>query len=674
VPEGTVGSLAQKACPVNGCAVDTSSLDTSTIGCGCGDPSADCGDPGDACHYYTCYNCGCRLHSIPTLTYYADADGDNYGDLGRPVASCGQPTGYVTDSTDCNDGNASIHPGAPEVCDGVDQDCNGTADDGVATQTYYRDADGDGYGATASGTRDFCSQTVAAAAGYVPSNTDCNDAAGAVHPGATEVCNGVDDDCSGTADNGLTMQTYYRDLDGDGYGRSASGTKMACSLAVAGAGYVADNTDCDDGNKDIHPGAPEICANGKDDNCNGTVDTDAPMNSTFYRDMDADGYGAAAGGTVLACAPPMGYVSSNTDCDDANPAIHPGATEVCNNIDDNCDMSADNGLTTSTFFLDRDGDGFGSAMSGTKTACGAAVAGPGYVAAGGDCNDNDKNVYPGATEICNGVDDDCNGTPDNGLTMTTYYRDADGDGYGNDASAKTVCSIALAGSGYVNVKGDCDDTDPDINPGAAERCENHKDDNCNGVVDTDATMSNVFYRDGDGDGYGAGAGETFAACIPPIGYVSSKNDCNDADPTVHPGRNDICNGKDDNCVGGIDEDGVCGDAGPLGDGGPMADVSQDGLVPGDGGGTGGRGGADGSASTDAGGSSAGGAGNTGTSGSGGDQGSETFKRDIACACRVGGSSTGVGPVFGSLFAAVAWALRSARRRRQNASESVHVDG
>jgi hypothetical protein len=390
------------------------------------------------------------------------------------------------------------------------------------------------------------------------------------------------------------------------------------------------------------------------------------MNSTFYRDMDADGYGSTAGGTVMACAPPMGYVSSNTDCDDANPAIHPGATEVCNNIDDNCDMSADNGLTTSTFFLDRDGDGYGSAMSGTKTACGAAVAGAGYVATGGDCNDNDKNVHPSATEICNGVDDDCNGAPDNGLTMTTYYRDADGDGYGNDASAKTVCSITLAGAGYISVKGDCDDTDPDINPGAAERCENHKDDNCNGTVDTDATMSNVFYRDNDGDGYGAGAGETLPVCIPPIGYVSSKNDCNDADPTVHPGRNDICNGKDDNCVGGIDEDGVCGDSGfPGADSGPMADVSQEAA-------SGGRGGGDASA-PDGSGGSGGAGGSTGSSGSGtagsADQDTQVFQRDIACACRVGGTSTGgLAPLLGGLFAvAAAGARRRARRRATGTS-------
>src|SRR6185436_13511599 len=129
--------------------------------------------------------------------------------------------------------------------------------------------------------------------GYVTDNTDCNDASASVHPGATEVCNGADDDCNGTPDNGLAMTTFYADVDGDGFGNAAM-SKTACSLAVAGAGYVTDHTDCNDADKNVFPGAPEICGNGKDDNCNGVIDTDAPANSTFYKDADGDGYGAAA--------------------------------------------------------------------------------------------------------------------------------------------------------------------------------------------------------------------------------------------------------------------------------------------------------------------------------------------------------------------------------------------
>src|SRR5262249_1792726 len=159
----------------------------------------------------------------------------------------------------------------------------------------------DGYGNPAMSTA-ACS----APDGYVVDHTDCNDGAASVHPGATEVCNGVDDNCAGGIDEGLPTSTFYQDHDGDGFG-NPNASKVACNAEQAGAGYVADHTDCDDTSADIHPGAPEVCGNLKDDNCNGIVDTDAPANSTFYRDVDGDGYGAAASGTTTACAPPAGY-------------------------------------------------------------------------------------------------------------------------------------------------------------------------------------------------------------------------------------------------------------------------------------------------------------------------------------------------------------------------------
>src|SRR5258706_15928538 len=206
------------------------------------------------------------------------------------------------------------------MCNGVDDNCAGGIDEGVTT-TYYRDADGDGYG-TAATTAAGCSPPT----GYVANNPDCNDGAVGINPAAAEICNGIDDNCAGGIDEGLTPSTFYRDADGDGYGAAAM-TKAACSLAVAGAGFVANSTDCDDTNANISPAAPEICANGKDDNCNGVIDTDAPATSTFYKDTDGDGYGSAASGTATACAPPTGFVSSNTDCNDAVAAIHPGAIE-----------------------------------------------------------------------------------------------------------------------------------------------------------------------------------------------------------------------------------------------------------------------------------------------------------------------------------------------------------
>lgn len=132
------------------------------------------------------------------MNFYRDMDGDGHGDATMSVTAYSAPMGYVASSDDCNDRCPSCFPGALEMCDGNDNDCNGKIDDGGQT-TYYRDADGDGFGNIAI-TTSACS----APAGYVANNTDCNDAAGSggsIHPGATEVCfNGTDDNCNGAQD------------------------------------------------------------------------------------------------------------------------------------------------------------------------------------------------------------------------------------------------------------------------------------------------------------------------------------------------------------------------------------------------------------------------------------------------------------------------------------------
>jgi hypothetical protein len=138
---------------------------------------------------------------------------------------------------------------------------SGTAAAGVKA-TFYRDADGDGRGAAGNST-----QACTAPAGYVGSDDDCDDTDNSVYPGATEACDGKDNDCDGQTDEGA-QNTFYRDADGDGYGNSAL-TTQACS---APAGFVGNNTDCDDGNANINPGRTEICGNGIDDNCNGQTD------------------------------------------------------------------------------------------------------------------------------------------------------------------------------------------------------------------------------------------------------------------------------------------------------------------------------------------------------------------------------------------------------------------
>jgi len=129
-------------------------------------------------------------------TFYADADGDGYGNNDVTTVSCFVPIGYVSDNNDCNDGNGSVNPAATEVCNSSDDNCNGQVDEGI-TLTWYQDADGDGYGNNDVSTNAGCIAPI----GYVSGNSDCNDANAAVHSGVTEICNGIDDDCNGATDD-----------------------------------------------------------------------------------------------------------------------------------------------------------------------------------------------------------------------------------------------------------------------------------------------------------------------------------------------------------------------------------------------------------------------------------------------------------------------------------------
>ena len=147
-----------------------------------------------------------------------DADGDGYG------------------ADDCDDNDASVNPGADEDCDGIDNDCNGEIDEGV-TGTYYEDADADGFGDAGSFT-DACE----AATGYVPNSDDCDDTDPYIYPDAEEICDGLDNDCDGTPDDGLDTDTYYHDGDGDGYGDPGEPADL-CELT---SGYVDNDWDCDD--------------------------------------------------------------------------------------------------------------------------------------------------------------------------------------------------------------------------------------------------------------------------------------------------------------------------------------------------------------------------------------------------------------------------------------------
>ncbi|MFH1465390.1 MAG: putative metal-binding motif-containing protein [Pseudomonadota bacterium] len=260
--------------------------------------------------------------------------------------------GYAVVDGDCDDHNDTIHPGADERCDGVDDDCDGAVDeeDAVDAATFCPDRDGDGWGDPATTTR-----ACAPAAGQVVAALalDCDDADAGVFPGADEHCDGVDEDCDGAVDEGaVNTATFYTDADGDGFGDAAAPV-LACAV---GAGQSAEAGDCDDADPGVSPASAELC-NGLDDDCDGSTDeddaTDAPA---WYADGDGDGYGDDAD-PVYACAAPAGRQATGGDCDDGDPAVHPGAVERCDGVDDDCSGIADEGCEICDSGSDEDADG-----------------------------------------------------------------------------------------------------------------------------------------------------------------------------------------------------------------------------------------------------------------------------------------------------------------------------
>jgi hypothetical protein len=228
--------------------------------------------------------------------------------------------GWMICGGDCNDADSSAYPGALEECDGVDDDCDADVDEGLSS-----DLDGDGYSSIGS-----CEGTA----------DDCDDGFADTWPLAPELCDGRDNDCDSQVDEGLTQ-----DLDLDG--------------STAPGSCAGDAADCDDTNPSVYPGAEEIC-DGIDSDCSGS----APISEA---DGDADGYALCEG-----------------DCEDDEPAAHPGGIEVCDGIDNDCD-----GSMLDDEDVDADGDG--------SPLC-------------ADCEDDNAEVYPEAVEDeCTTEDLNCDG-------------------------------------------------------------------------------------------------------------------------------------------------------------------------------------------------------------------------------------------------------------------------
>ena len=477
-------------------------------------------------------NCDGQIDEGVTDIFYADTDSDGYGRSSDSIEACECPPGYADNDDDCDDFNSEVYPTAPEVCDTVDNDCDGLIDEeSGGGALWYADVDGDGYGdPNANATQ--CDQLP----GYVNNADDCDDTNALVNPSMVESCDGIDNDCNGIIDDGFSLNQYFADADSDGFG-DINVPIEACSQP---AGTSTNSDDCNDGDVNVNPTAIEIC-NGLDDDCDGGIDINASDAQLFYTDGDGDGYGA--GGPTLSCNAPQGSVDNNSDCHDANPDIYPGATEYCNGLDDDCDALVDNNaIDAQPYFADLDTDGFGGGLPVIQ--CYPPL---GYSSDNSDCDDTDSTINPNASEVCNGLDDNCNGAIDDGLMLSTYYQDADNDGFGDINSPIDACDQPPTA---VLNSDDCDDADALINPVANEIC-NGLDENCNAQID-EGIPTTTWYFDTDSDGFGdinSGVDD----CLQPPNSILDGSDCDDSDAAVYPGAIEQCNNLDDDCNGVIDD-------------------------------------------------------------------------------------------------------------------------
>ncbi len=271
---------------------------------------------------------------LPLFTYYQDADNDGFGDAGSELMVClaTAPAGFVTNSDDCDDTLNAVNPNITEICDGIDNDCNGLVDDNLPVYDYYLDVDGDGFGDSAN---EITTCENPAPTGYVANAQDCNDNDNSINPSMTEVCDDVDNNCSGAVDDGLTYYDYYRDQDADGFGDG--GNFVSTCYTIPPTGYVTNSDDCNDVDATINPTIAEVC-DGIDNDCNGMAD-DGLTVTRYYRDIDGDNFGNPdLYADTCISTPPTGYVTLDGDCDDNNALLNPNAIDVADNfVDEDCD-------------------------------------------------------------------------------------------------------------------------------------------------------------------------------------------------------------------------------------------------------------------------------------------------------------------------------------------------
>lgn len=466
---------------------------------------------------------------------------------------------------DCDDDDATVSPSATETCDGVDEDCDGDTDEDY-------DADGDGSFSEAD-----CPSTI---------GDDCDDSDASVFPGATETCDGVDNDCDGLADVSGTeswaTSTFGSSSDstsitGDFYGNVYQATEdttleymeaylnPSSTITIYYRVYEATSRS---GPYTLVVSDSDSISGSAGWYTSGTLDVEITTGRYYLI-----GTGSASGGdyyydatpslTAASGLTPLGYARDTSDHDPASISASPssswlfyqrlrlgglpsedrdtdgdGVSEFCDDCDDD-DASIYPGAAETCDGADDDCDGSAEADE-------VDADGDGEMVCAGDCDDADDTRASSFSESCDGVDNDCSGAPGSDEV------DADGDGVMvcGSLSCEATDTGDTAEPDCTETSADCDDADATAYPGAEERCDG-VDDDCDGVVDNDPVDGTTYYADADGDGYGAST--AVAACSASSGYTTTSGDCDDTDSAEFPGATEVCDGDDDDCDGSSDE-------------------------------------------------------------------------------------------------------------------------